>query len=56
MKKKRIKMMAGVCVLTGLLFGCAGSQRLSDHFDEAEVKAAAESVIETLNSGGISGY
>lgn len=53
MKKKRIKMMAGVCVLTSLLFGCAGSQRLSDHFDEAEVKAAAESVIETLNSGEV---
>ena len=53
MKKKMSKMMVCVCVLTGLLFGCAGSQRLSDNFDEAEVKAAAESVIEILNSGEV---
>ena len=50
MKKKMSKMMVCVCVLTGLLFGCAGSQRLSDNFDEAEVKAAAESVIEDRKS------
>ena len=53
MKKKMSKMMVCVCVLTGLLFGCAGSQRLSDNFDEAEVKAAAEEVIEILNEGDI---
>ena len=53
MKKKMSKMMVCVCVLTGLLFGFAGSQRLSDNFDEAEVKAAAESVIEILNSGEV---
>ena len=53
MKKKMSKMMVCVCVLIGLLFGCAGSQRLSDNFDEAEVKAAAESVIEILNSGEV---
>ena len=53
MKKKMSKMMVCVCVLTGLLFCCAGSQRLSDNFDEAEVKAAAESVIEILNSGEV---
>ena len=53
MKKKMSKMMVCVCVLTGLLFGCAVSQRLSDNFDEAEVKAAAESVIEILNSGEV---
>ena len=41
MKKKMSKMMVCVCVLTGLLFGCAGSQRLSDNFDEAEVKAGS---------------
>ena len=50
MKKKRIRTIAGMLLLTGLFFGCAGSQRLSDHFDEAEVKAAAEEVIQTLNS------
>ena len=50
MKKKRIRTIAGMFLLAGLLFGCSGSQRLSDHFDEAEVKAAAEEVIQTLNS------
>ena len=32
-----------------LLTGCAGSQKLSDKFDEEEVKAAAREVIEILN-------
>lgn len=53
MRKRMLKM--GVCmfVLVSLLFGCSGSQRLSDQFDEEEVKKAAEEVIETLNSGDI---
>ncbi len=46
-------MMTGMCILAGLLFGCAGSQRLSDNFDEAEVKEAAKNIIETLNSGEV---
>lgn len=50
MKKKRNRMMLCMLLLAGLLFGCAGSRRLSDKFDEAEVKEAAEKVIETLNS------
>lgn len=53
MKKKMIRMMTGMCILAGLLFGCAGSQRLSDNFDEAEVKEAAKNIIETLNSGEV---
>ena len=32
---------------------CAGSRKLSDKFDEAEVKAAAEEVIEILNEGDV---
>lgn len=48
-----IRMMTGMCILAGLLFGCAGSQRLSDNFDEAEVKEAAKNIIETLNSGEV---
>ena len=53
MKKKMIRMMTGMCILAGLLFGCAGSQRLSDNFDEAEVKEAAKNIIVTLNSGEV---
>ncbi len=53
MKKKMIRMMTGMCILAGLLFGCAGSQRLSDNFDEAEVKEAAKNIIEILNSGEV---
>lgn len=53
MKKKMIGIMACMLLLAGLLSGCAGSQRLSDKFDEAEVKAAAEEVIETLNTGEV---
>lgn len=49
MKKKRNRMMLCMLLLAGMLFGCAGSRRLSDEFDEAEVKEAAEKVIETLN-------
>jgi len=55
MKKKMIRMMTGMCILAGLLFGCAGSQRLSDNFDEAEVKEAAKNIIEILNSGEVEG-
>ena len=32
-----------------MLAGCAGSQKLSDKFDEEEVKEAAREVIEILN-------
>lgn len=53
MKKKMIGIMVYMFMLAGLLSGCAGSQRLSDKFDEAEVKAAAEEVIETLNTGEV---
>ncbi|MCI9440645.1 MAG: DUF3887 domain-containing protein [Ruminococcus sp.] len=53
MKKSMFRILACMFVLAGLLSGCAGSRRLSDRFDEDEVKKAAEEVIETLNSGDI---
>ncbi|MCI9023611.1 MAG: DUF3887 domain-containing protein [Dorea sp.] len=40
-------------LLAGVLTACAGSRKLSDKFDEAEVKAAAEEVIEILNEGDV---
>lgn len=53
MKIKGIGCIIGMCMLTGILAGCAGDQKLSDKFDESEVKAAAEEVIEILNDGDI---
>lgn len=53
MKKRMLKMLVCMFVLVSLLSGCAGSQQLSDRFDEDEVKKTAEEVIETLNSGDI---
>ena len=55
MKTKRAGdvIRAMVLVLAVMLTGCAGKQKLSDEFDEAEVKAAAEEVIGILNEGDI---
>ena len=53
MKKRMLKMLVCMFVLVSLLSGCAGSQKISDRFDEDEVKKTAEEVIETLNSGDI---
>lgn len=47
----------GVFLLAGMLAGvgagCAGEQKLSDQFDEAEVKSQAEEVIRLLNDGEV---
>lgn len=51
MKKKTAGYIIGMFMAAGILTGCAGSQKLSDKFDEAEVKAAAEEVIEIVNDG-----
>ncbi len=51
MMKKTVGILISMFMLTALLSGCAGSQKLSEQFDEEEVKKAAEEVIETLNSG-----
>lgn len=40
-------------MLAFLMSGCARNQKLSEKFDEAQVKEAAEEVIETLNSGEV---
>ena len=41
--------ITGIIMAAVMLAGCAGSQKLSDKFDEAEVKEAAREVIEILN-------
>lgn len=53
MMKKMTGIIVCMLVLAGLISGCAGSQRLSEQFDEAEVKEAAEEVIEALNGGEV---
>ena len=40
-------------MLARMLAGCVGGQKLSEQFDEEEVKAAAEEVIEILNDGDV---
>lgn len=53
MKKRRTGILLCMFVLAAMLVGCAGGSRLSDKFDEEEVKKAAEEVIEALNNGEI---
>ena len=53
MKKRITGTLLCMVFLAALLAGCAGRQRLSDQFDEEEVKKAAEEVIQDLNSGEI---
>ena len=53
METKRAMHMICIMILAVMLTGCAGKQKLSDKFDEAEVKAAAEEVIEILNEGDV---
>lgn len=57
MKMGKTRYFTGILLLAVLLAGvltaCAGSRKLSDKFDEAEVKAAAEEVIEILNEGDV---
>ncbi len=57
MKMGKARYFTGILLLAVLLAGvltaCAGSRKLSDKFDEAEVKAAAEEVIEILNEGDV---
>ena len=53
MKTGRMGYLLGVFMLAGLLAGCVGGQKLSEQFDEEEVKAAAEEVIEILNDGDV---
>lgn len=57
MKMGKTRYFTGIILLAVLLAGvltaCAGSRKLSDKFDEAEVKAVAEEVIEILNEGDV---
>jgi hypothetical protein len=57
MRKRRMRRIMGVFLLAGMLAGvgagCAGEQKLSDQFDEAEVKSQAEEVIRLLNDGEV---
>ena len=49
MKTGKAGFILSIVMAAVLLTGCAGSQKLSDKFDEEEVKAAAREVIEILN-------
>lgn len=49
MKKGKAGFILSIVMAAVILAGCAGSQKLSDKFDEEEVKAAAREVIEILN-------
>lgn len=51
MKKRIMESILGMFMLAFLLSGCAQNHKLSEKFDEAQVKEAAEDVIEALNSG-----
>ncbi len=53
MKKRKTRNIAGMLLLAFLLSGCAQTHKLSEEFDEAEVKAAAEEVIEALNNAEV---
>ncbi len=53
MKKRKTRNIAGMLLLAFLLSGCAQTHKLSEKFDEAEVKVAAEEVIEALNNGEV---
>lgn len=49
MKTRRAGYISGIIMAAVMLAGCAGSQKLSDKFNEEEVKEAAREVIEILN-------
>lgn len=49
MKTRRTGYISGIIMAAVMLAGCAGSQKLSDKFNEEEVKEAAREVIEILN-------
>lgn len=49
MKTGRVGYISGIIMAAVMLAGCAGSQKLSDKFNEEEVKEAAREVIEILN-------
>ena len=49
MKTGRMGYLLGVFMLAGMLAGCVGGQKLSEQFDEEEVKAAAEEYYRSLN-------
>ncbi len=49
MKTGRAGYISGIIMAAVMLAGCAGSQKLSDKFNEEEVKEAAREVIEILN-------
>lgn len=53
MKKRKTRNIAGMLLLAFLLSGCAQTHKLSEKFDEAEVKVAAEEVIEALNNAEV---
>lgn len=50
-KMKSFFVVIGVALLIGSISGCAKSQKLSEDYDENEVKKAAEEVIDLVNAG-----
>ena len=55
MKKKLLTLICTV-VMVFCLSACGGTQELSEAFDEAYVKAAAEELIGYVNEGDVEGF
>ena len=57
MRTRRTRRLMGMLMaagmLAGMFTGCAGGQKLSDKFDEAEVREEAKEVIGILNEGDV---
>ncbi len=57
MRTRRMRRLMGMLMaagmLAGMFTGCAGGQKLSDKFDEAEVREEAKEVIGILNEGDV---
>lgn len=51
-----MKLIMAVFLTTFVLAGCGASQKLSDQFDEATVKAEAERIIDFINNDDLEGY
>lgn len=54
--KKKLALMLGMLVMAVSLCACGGTKELSEDFDEATVKAAAEELLGYVNDGDAEGF
>lgn len=54
--KRKICFGLTVCLLIVTLAACGRSGKLSEKFDEAEVKATAEKLVDFVNAGDVDGF